>query len=251
MQRAKPLLGTIVSIRADAGHDVIDEAFAGVALVHRLMSPEEPSSDISRINAEAHRQAVSVHPWTFRVLKSAGSMSRASGGAFDVTLRRHGATHADIVLDRGRVRLGRRAELDLGGIAKGFAVDRAVDVLRRRGATQGCVNAGGDLRLFGTHVEDVRVRLPSSPAHCIPVASASNRAFATSAGYFQDEAVDARTGERSCAGRSITVGAPTCMIADALTKAVAALGPIPALLRQFAAEAHLIDRHGRLHAAAG
>jgi len=148
------------------------------------------------------------------------------------------------------VSLRRALRLDLGGIAKGFAVDCAVAALREAGATSGSVNAGGDLRLFGDASETVRVRLPSSPLACVPLGRASNVAFATSAGYFSNEVLDARTQKPLCGDSSITVRAPSCMVADALTKAVAALGPPPALLGRFRAFAYLLDREGNLYAAA-
>jgi thiamine biosynthesis lipoprotein len=249
--RARPLLGTIVSIRAESDEEGMRAAFDAIELVHALMSAHSEDGDIARIHDEAHRRPVRVHPWTFRVLRQARALSRASGGAFDVTLGRDGATWKDIALHSGRrVRLRRRACLDLGGIAKGFAVDCAISALRRAGAASGCVNAGGDLRLFGDAPQTVRVRLPGSPRNCVPLVTARNMAFATSAGYFNDEVLDARTQEPLCSGSSVTVGARSCMVADALTKAIAALGPLPALLGRFGARAYLLDRDGILYAAA-
>ena len=145
---------------------------------------------------------------TFRVLRCARAISQASAGAFDVTLGRTGASWQDIVLQwSGLVSLRRALRLDLGGIAKGFAVDCAVAALREAGATSGSVNAGGDLRLFGDASETVRVRLPSSPLACVPLGRASNVAFATSAGYFSNEVLDARTQKPLCGDSSITVRA--------------------------------------------
>ena len=247
--RARPLLGTLVSIRADGDEAGLHAAFAAIERVQALMGPGE-ESDVSRIERHALAAPVTVDRWTFEVLRTARAVSRASRGAFDVTLGRGGATHRDIVLlDARRVRLRRRARLELGGIAKGFAVDRAVEALARHGARRGSVNAGGDLRLFGGEPQTVRVRLPASPSQCVPIATATERAFATSAAYFRDEVLDARTRAASCRDASITVSAPTCMIADALTKAVAALGPLPGLLDRFRASAYRLDRHGRLYAA--
>jgi thiamine biosynthesis lipoprotein len=177
-------------------------------------------------------------------------LSEASGGAFDITLGREGASHADISLLPGdRVRLRRRTQLDLGGIAKGFAVDCAVAALRRRGATTGSVNAGGDLRLFGRIAQTVRVRIPASPSMTLPIAAQNEGAFATSAGYFGAGPIDIASGRRACEDRSITVAAPCCMVADGLTKIVAAAGPVPRLLDRFRARAYLVDRDGLLHAA--
>jgi thiamine biosynthesis lipoprotein len=251
ISRARPLLGTIVSIRAEAHEDAVCAAFKAVERVHELMSAQSGHGDLARINDHAHRAPVPVHSWTFDVLRHAVSISKASGGAFDVTLGRNGTSWKDISLHAdGRIGLRRRARLDLGGIAKGFAVDRAVEALRRAGASSGSVNAGGDLRLFGDAPQIVRVRMPASPQLCVPLGQATNLAFATSAGYFQNEALEPRTGRPSCTDSSISVSAPSCMVADALTKAVAAIGPLPELLARFRARAYLVDTHGKLHASA-
>ena len=248
--RAQPLLGTIVSIHARGSEDAVRAALAAVATVHELMSGQSDVSDLARINRHAHRRPVRVHPWTFRVLRAAAALSRTTQGAFDVTLRRRGASFRDVeLLAGGRVRLRRRARLDLDGIAKGFAVDRAVYALRERGASAGSVNAGGDLRVFGDLEPTIRVRLPRQPGLTVPVCRARGESVATSSGYFDSIQRDARDGRVLCCDYSITVRAPSCMLADALTKAVAALGPRPALLERYRATAYLLDRDCSLYAA--
>jgi thiamine biosynthesis lipoprotein len=250
ISRAQPVLGTIVSIRAEATEDAVRAAFATIATVHRLMSAQSDASDLARINRHAHRQVVSVHPWTFRVLRAAAALSRTTQGAFDVTLRRLGASFRDIqLLANNQVRLRRRARLELDGIAKGFAVDRAVGTLRALGARSGTVNAGGDLRVFGDFEPTIKVRLPGNPRFAVPVCNARGESVATSSGYFGSALQDARDGRALCSNYSITVRAPSCMLADGLTKAVAALGPQPALLQRYHASAYLLDAKGGLHAA--
>ena len=250
ISRARPLLGTIVSIRTDATEDAVSRAFAAVQRVHGLMSAHSIAGDLAEINREAHRRPVAVDPWTFEVLSRAVEVSAASDGAFDVTLGHAGASFRDVeLLDGHRVRLRREARLDLGGIAKGFAVDRAVDVLRYSGATCGSVNAGGDLRIFGGSPQTVRVRLPCDPQLSVALPEVREQAFATSASYFGADLTDPRTGRPMGLQASVTVSAASCIVADALTKAVAALGPLPALLERFAARAFLVDREGNLYAA--
>jgi thiamine biosynthesis lipoprotein len=245
--RARPLLGTLVSIRTDADENAVKQAFALVERVHGLMSAHSDEGDVAAINRHAHLQAVRVHPWTYRVLRAARMVSRASRGAFDPTLGRN-ASWVDIhLLRQNRIALARPARIDLGGIAKGFAVDLAVAALRRSGATHGSVNAGGDLRLFGKRKQSVRVRVPGNPVRAVQVAETAERAFATSGTYFGGELVDARDQMPLCEEHSITVSARSCMVADALTKAVAAVGPERALLGRFRAEAFLLDGHGTLH----
>jgi thiamine biosynthesis lipoprotein len=241
------MLGTLVSIRTDGDESAVASAFALVEQVHRLMSAHSDEGDLARINRLAHGHAVRVHPWTYRVLRMARTVSRASGGAFDPTLGRNASWRDIELLPGSKVRLARRARLSLGGIAKGFAVDVAVAALQRRGASQGSVNAGGDLAVFGKRPQLVRVRVPGNPRLAVPLARTRARAFATSGSYFRDELVDARDGRALRIGHSITVGARSCMVADALTKAVGVLGPQRALLARFAAQAYLVDRDGTLH----
>lgn len=250
-RRARPLLGTLVEIaidgglpRADAGH-AIDRAFAAVARVHALMSFHDPLSELSRINRVAWLRPVTVSDEIWRVLTAAQQLSAVSDGLFDITvaptLERAGflPRHADHLpvsshgcwrdvelLPDQRVRLARRVRLDLGGIAKGFAVDQAIAQLRDAGVVSGSVNAGGDLRVLGKPTHTLHLRHPSQPTQLLPVTT-THAAAATSAGYFQ---------HRQCAGRvccpivhpgtrllcdarrSVTVFADQCLIADALTK---------------------------------
>lgn len=182
VERAQPWLGTLVRIRvgglatADA-HRAIDAAFEEVATVHSLMSFHRPDSDISRLNAHAHRNPVAVHPWTFDVLRWALRFSQCSDGCFDVSvasqlvdwrllpapssvtdasLPRMEGSWRDIELrPDGKVRFRRLLWIDLGGIAKGYAVDRATESLRRNGASLSVVNAGGDIRVSGSDTERI------------------------------------------------------------------------------------------------
>ena len=166
LKRCRPLLGTLVEVTAEDG-EAIEGAFAAIERVHRLMSTHEPDSEVSRINRFAHLRTVEVHDWTARVLERALYWSRESEGAFDVvragkaaTDRRLIPTHPDqpapraahwtwLELQGRAVRLHQPASIDLGGIAKGFAVDRALDALRDAGAEFALVNAGGDLAGYG------------------------------------------------------------------------------------------------------
>ena len=248
IRRARPLLGTIVSIAADAA---LDAVFETIERVHVLMSAQIPASDIGRINAEAHRQAVPVHGWTFRVLETALHVSQRTDGAFDVVVPGTGARHTDIVLEDGSVRLRRPARLDVSGIAKGFAVDLAVETLERHGARHGSVNAGGDLRFVGDTERSVCVRVPGNDGRTLQLPSLPYGAYATSCGDFGATLHDCRNGSSRVLDWSVTVAAATCVIADALTKAVALLGPRSDLLRVFDATAFAVDVDGRLHAPAG
>lgn len=248
IRRAKPLLGTIVSITADAA---IDAAFEAIERVHCLMSVQRADSDIGRVNREAHRRPVRVNPWTFEVLELALHMSERTEGVFDIVRPGSGARYTDIVLEGRTVSLRRPATIDVSGIAKGFAVDAAVEALQRHGARRGSVNAGGDLRFFGDAPGQLRVRVPGHDGRTLQLPSVLHPAYATSSGDYGATLYDPRDGSSSVLDWSVSVAAGTCIIADALTKAVALLGPLPALLKTFDAAAFAVDRDGRLHAPAG
>ena len=279
MRRARPLLGTLVEIaieddlpRADAGR-AIERAFDAVARVQALMSFHDPLSELSRINRVAWLRAVTVSDDTWQVLMAARQLSAVSDGLFDITvaptLERAGflPRHADQLPASGhgcwrdvellpdqRVRLARRVRLDLGGIAKGFAVDQAIAQLRDAGVMTGSVNAGGDLRVLGQSMHTVHLRHPNQPTQLLPVMT-SHAAAATSAGYFQNRQWAGRVccpivhpGMRTLcdAQRSVTVFADQCLIADALTKILHAdLERGSRVLDQFRARAVLLepDRH--------
>jgi len=133
--------------------------------------------------------------------------------------------------------------LDFGGIAKGYAVDLAVARLRRAGVHTGAVNAGGDLRVFGTLEETVHVRSPFDASTLWPVAALKDSACATSAsGAVARRGADAADGPEP---RSVTVLAPTACAADALTKIVWQQGELAGqLLRKARARALVVRADG-------
>jgi thiamine biosynthesis lipoprotein len=150
-KRARLALGTLVEMRlADlsiAAH-AFERAFQAVERVHRLMSRQEADSDVARINRAAANTRVAVDAWTWDVLRRAKELHEATDGLFDCTVAPGGrGSLSDLRLIAGNgVVLSRPLAITLDGIAKGYAVDRAVDALLAAGATAGFVNAGGDLR---------------------------------------------------------------------------------------------------------
>lgn len=244
--RAQVWLGTLVEVAlpvATARDAHFAVAFTAIAHVHRKMSAHDPGSDLARIARDAHRGAVVVDPETYAVLQLAQVLSRESRGLFDITvapiLARYGLLPASaagkgtrcgrmraLQLESGcRVRANVPVALDLGGIAKGYAVDRAVTALRTAGASAGLVNAGGDLRWFGSDSwMPVRVRHPTNPTVAVSLFEVRDAAVATSADYFRSAIgglVDPCSRRLCNFGGSVTVVAPTCALADALTKVVA------------------------------
>lgn len=236
-RRCRPLLGTFVEIIAPS-EDAIEAAFDTIAEVHRLMSVHEPESDLSRINRFGHQSPVYVHEWTARVLERALHWARESEGAFDpvragsAALRhnlipRHldqpqpKAAHWTWLEAQGRsIRLLRPACVDLGGIAKGFAVDRAIDVLRASGCERGLVNAGGDLRALGPQPWPITIVDPLTRRGVAEVQIAEE-ALATSAGLRSEGGLSFHhLSTPRPRWTSVTVVASNACDADALTKLV-------------------------------
>lgn len=272
-RRARPLLGTFVEITADCSPRVFEKAFAAVEQVGRSMSYHDSGSELSQLNRDAAREPVAVSAWTRTVLRAALELAEESDGAFDPSVApairglgflpstpgapradRH-ATWRDIeLLPRRRVRFRRALRIDLGDIAKGFAVDRAIDVLREGGCTSGLVNAGGDLHAFGPRDWQIGIRDPARPEATACNVPLRNAALATSAGYFSRRKrggrtitalVDGRTRQPLDASLSACVIAPTALIADALTKVVLALGEgANSILGRHGASALILDRCG-------
>jgi thiamine biosynthesis lipoprotein len=259
VERARPALGTLVAVRVGDAPDqalAIEAAFVAVARVERLMGCHQPDTELSRLNGTAHVHAQAVDPWTFRVFRLALALWRRSAGAFDCTIgARHVAagrlpshghevaatagSSADIELpEPNRIRFRRKLYVDLGGIAKGFAVDCAVAAMRRAGAASGVVNAGGDLRVFGAIAEPVHLRLPTGLVCLGEIRDAAVATSSTEDSPTPGLAIlDARSGRRARAN-VISVFAGRCVLADALTKIVATRGARSGrLLAQYGAEA--------------
>lgn len=283
IRRARALLGTFVEITA-AGkrpavlETAVERAFGAVSTVHDLMSFHRPDSDVDRLNRQAGRHAVPVHPWTSQVLEAALDLHRRSAGAFDIAVApaledlgllprpRSGAESLRPGLSRpGAIEIAAGEQvrflhpgirIDLGGIAKGFAVDKAVAVLRRHGVARGMVNAGGDLAVFGPHASDVHIRDPRDASRWICRVALREGALASSAcPEPSDSAEIARsgvvapgTGKRVHAIRGATVRAPTCMVADALTKVVMVAGEAAhPVLAHYDAVAMFLSAGGGFH----
>jgi thiamine biosynthesis lipoprotein len=259
-RRARPLLGTFVEIRVEGLDNAraacaVDDAYAEVAAIHRLMSFHEAGSDLDRLHRARIGDRVRVDVRTYGVLEWSARIAAASSGLFDPTvamqlvargqLPRPASTwspHAkadwrDIeLLESCHVRLARPLWIDLGGIAKGYAVDRAVEILLTAGATQVCVNAGGDLRVAGACAEPIHLRAQAGMS-ANPVIELADGALATSAGASTH--VHGRT-RRVIGLRDVaSVAARHCIVADALTKVVLAGDNVlcQRVLAQFGAQA--------------
>jgi thiamine biosynthesis lipoprotein len=188
------------------------------------------------------------------LLQQRGLLPRGAGDPAPAAERITAAGAVELLGDR-RVRYRHPGiTIDLGGIAKGFAVDRALDVLRGCGLVRGLVNAGGDLAAFGPEPELVHLRHPANAGRVLGWAAISNAALASSGRTFDllqfAEAGDCAVFDPMTQGpvRGIagaTVRAPCCMIADALTKVVMIAGEgAVRLLQRYRASALFVLESG-------
>lgn len=262
VRRTVPVMGTVAELAVlhrdpRYAHAAIDAAIAQLRFVDRTMTRFDPGSEVGRVNLEALRAPVAVSAHTATVLGEALSWAVASGGGFDPCLGKaivlwdvgrrtapppgravrqlanrdlYRALELDADKGGARVRLhDADAAIDLGGIAKGYGVDRAAAALRDYGIYNALINVGGDLYALGRSEDGdpwrVGIRDPQNPSGIIETIEVSDQAVATSGDYLQffnydgrryHHMLDPETGApKQTAARSVTVVASTCMDADA------------------------------------
>ena len=198
------------------------------------MHPTRNGSDLAALRNAPLHAPLSVHAWTFAVLELCKQFHRLSAGVFDPCLPTSPGRLGDLELNAPHdVTAHARLHLDLGGIAKGYAVDRAIEALRGAGCVGGLVNAGGDLATFGEPEREIRCR--RSNGHSV-VVTLRDAALATSdtehasppaehQGYYHGI-------QRSLRPKGyVAVTAPDAATADALTKCLLADGNSMAMAR--------------------
>ncbi|MBU3587977.1 FAD:protein FMN transferase [Polynucleobacter sp. 31A-FELB] len=252
MIRCKPLLGTFVEISTEDGEHLphaIEMAFTAIEQVQSLMGFHDPDSELSQINARSRLEPIRIHSWTAEVLAIAKEIHIESQGIFNCgighrlveagLLPRHislngqsfGGIEDLLFIEPNLVQSKLPLCLDLGGIAKGYAVDKAAEVLFSHDIQSGSVNAGGDMRVFGNCTQDIQIRNPSKPLELIQIGSLKSGAVATSSLYFAKRDADAKSymvnplnQEHIEFSESYSVIANECVYADALTKVVSISG---------------------------
>jgi thiamine biosynthesis lipoprotein len=249
-----------------AGEADIDAVMREMRRIDFAMSTYKPTSEVSRVNARAARAPLRISRELFDLLGTAVEYSRITEGAFDITYasvgfmydfhRRLKPTEAQIEaalpavnyrnleLDPKRrtihfTRDGVR--IDLGGIAKGYAVDRGIAILQARGIRHALVSAGGDSRIIGDRFGKpwiVGIRHPDHKEQVIARIPLVDTAISTSGDYerYFDEngvryhhIIDPATGRPASKVRSATILAPTATRTDGLSKTAFVLGPEAAL----------------------
>jgi thiamine biosynthesis lipoprotein len=290
--REEAIMGTRVAVElwsedAALAERAIDAVIAEMRRTDELMSTYKPGSQLSQVNAHAHERPVVVDADIITVVERGLEMSRLSGGAFDVTYasvgylydyRAHqrrtdaeiaaalpGVDYRQVVVDREArtIRfLKEGVRVDLGGIAKGYAVDRAIERLREMGIRHAMVNAGGDTRLLGDRRGKpwiVGIRDPRAEGRMVTRLPLADEAISTSGDYeryFEADGVryhhilEPGTGRSARAVRSATVLGPDATLTDALSTTVFVLGVergMEIVSRVPGVEAVIVDAHGRIY----
>lgn len=264
--REQGIMGTRCAVEfwaadAAAADRLAKAVFEEMRRIDRLMSTYKADSELSRLNARAAQRAMPVSTELFNLIGESLKYSRLSEGAFDVTYAsvgylydfpsqqrpdsaairralpgidyRHVRLHAarrNVFFERAGMRI------DLGGIAKGYAVDRAMAVLKAGGVTRAMVNAGGDTLIIGDRFGKpwmVGIRDPNKRDQVALRLPLTDAAISTSGDYerYFDEGgvryhhiIDPKTGDSARLLRSATVIASTALASDALSTAVFVMG---------------------------
>lgn len=268
VHRDEAIMGTRCAVEVWApdrmvGEVAIKAVFDDMKRIDELMSTYKETSEISKVNREAASHPVRISAELFALLETAVKYSELSGGAFDITYasvgylfdyrahKRPDQKAIDAALpavDYRQLKLDKAARtvsfgkpgmrIDLGGIAKGYSVDRGIEILRRRGYQHAMVNAGGDTRVLGDHQGKpwmVGIRHPDRKDEVILRIPLVDAAFSTSGDYerYFDEGgvryhhiIDPKTGQSPHAVRSVTLISDTATRTDGLSKTVFILGPV-------------------------
>jgi thiamine biosynthesis lipoprotein len=295
-QGEQAIMGTAIRVELWAAQR--SQAQAAIAAVmdemHRIdraMSPHKPESELSRINAHAADGPVPVSDEMARLIDRALAFSRLSGGAFDITYAgvghlydyRQGIRPGDEQIEQARAAVGYRyleldaaaqtvrfarrgVRIDLGGFAKGHAVDNAAAILARHGIAHAVVSAGGDSRVLGDRRGrpwTIAIRHPRRRDQVVAVLPLEDTALSTSGDYerfFEQDGrrhhhvIDPATGRSPDGVHSVTILAPDGLTAEAWSKTLFVLGVqkgLPLLETQPGLDAVVVDAAGNLHYSSG
>ncbi len=294
--RTVPMMSTrvefiVVTEDTQKAKAAIELAIAEMERIIVVMSEWQADSMISQVNQAAGKRPVQISRELFELLSAAQQLSEQTEGKFDITFASAGKlwdfrkatipTAAQIKtaiarIDYTRLQLDRKnmtafithpgTQVGLGGIAKGYAVDRASDILRRQGFNEFSVNAGGDLYAEGQHKDglwQVGIQNPRDTDELIALLPIANSAVATSGDYerffIQDgkrysHIIDPHTGYPANRCQAVTILAPRAFMADAIATGVFVLGVKKGLAlvnRLEGVEAVVVDARGEMHVSEG
>jgi thiamine biosynthesis lipoprotein len=262
------IMGTVftITIEGPGNHkEAAETAFDEIRRIDRLLSTYKPDSEISEANRRAAQEPVAVGPDFLNVLAASRVYYELSGGAFDPTIRplmqvwkearrenrlptEEQLQKAAALVDMSKVEVDPSAHtvrflqegmsLDFGGIAKGYAADRAIDVLKAHGVTRAIIDAGGNFYALGKPLDkpqwEAGIRHPLKHEEVIMRFPISDKGVATSGSYERffeiggkkySHIINPRTGWPVEGMLSATIVADDAMAADALSTSVFVLGP--------------------------
>ncbi|HHJ12776.1 MAG TPA: FAD:protein FMN transferase [Gammaproteobacteria bacterium] len=296
LKHSEGIMGTRIEVELYHEDDEIAqrgvrEVMQEMRRIDRAMSPFIEDSELSRVNREAARHPVAVSEELFRLLQKAVAISALTHGAFDISFASVGFLYdyrtgtgpddaqrraAADRIDYRRIRLDPERHsiyfekpgmrIDLGGIAKGYAVDRCIALLQDLGIGRALVRAGGDSRVIGDRWGrpwTIGVRDPRDPDGLVAVIPLMDVAVSTSGDYerfFERNGVryhhiiDPGTGDSARQLRSATLIGPDATTTDALSTSVFVLGPergMALIERLPGIDAIVVDAHGQLHYSSG
>lgn len=293
-------MGTVIQITFWHDDEASASAAAGAVFeemkrLDRVMTTWIPESEVSQVNAAAGVSAVKVSDETFEVIARGTEMAQKSNGLFDLTVgsykglwkfdedmdgtlpapaevaaRKKLVNWRDVVLDKKArtVKLRRKGmSITLGGIAKGYAVDKCVALLREKGFSDFILQAGGDMYVSGkkdTAPWVVGIRDPRGARDAMfAVAPVEDHSFSTSGdyerGFVKDDVryhhiLDPRTAFPATASRSVTVLAKDAFTADAWSKVLFIMGwkrAMPLVEKMPDFEAVFVDADNNVHISSG
>jgi thiamine biosynthesis lipoprotein len=240
--RCKPLLGTFVEVSLSGElteqntFELTQNIFSKIQFIENKMSYFKRDSELNLLNTHAHINPVQVSEELYYILQFCIELNQLSKGVFDITvasnlikkglLPDHGfkfdasSTSEDIVLKDGYVYFEKPLIIELGGVAKGYAVDEAIKVVNNDDIHV-TVNAGGDLKMSHWQNESVLIRNSNNPIHSSVKCEMQAAALATSGHYFLEgkQAITHPLHDVVLPqNQSVSVFADSCMVADALTK---------------------------------
>jgi FAD:protein FMN transferase len=296
LAREQAIMGTAIRVELWSEDRANGEAAIAAVMqeMHRIdaaMSPFKPDSELSRINREAAQRPVSLTQEMFTLIQRSLAFSRMSDGAFDITFASVGQLYdyrervkpSDAQLAAARSAIGYQnlvldpqactvqfahagMRIDLGGFAKGYAVDNGAALLRRHGIAHGIVTAGGDTHIVGDRRGRpwaIGIRDPRRAGEVVAMLPLEDTALSTSGDYerfFESDGerfhhvIDPKTGKSPAHVQSVTVIAPDGLTTEAFSKCVFVMGVEKGL--QFieskpGVDAVVVDGMGQLHYTTG
>jgi thiamine biosynthesis lipoprotein len=291
MSREEPIMGTAVRVELfakdrAAGESAMQAVIDEMNRIDRVMSPYKPESELSAINRDAPRRQMRISQEMFDLIKRSIEFSKMSDGAFDITFSSvgylydyrkgkkptddeiiealPGINYRHLVLDpvARTIRFASwGVRIDLGGIAKGYAVDRCIAILKARGVKEALVSAGGDSRVLGDkHGKPwmIGIRDPRNKDGLVAVIPLKDAAISTSGDYeryFERDGVrhhhiiNPKTGKSAWGVRSVTVVGPDSITNEGLTKSVFIMGPergLKLIESMAGIDAVVVDDQGRI-----